>query len=44
MHGDVVDLTQQLRRQARVVWDAGVVCLLGGRRDLQDQKTSAIHV
>jgi len=34
MHGDVMDLAQQLGRQARVVWDAGVGRLLGGRRDL----------
>ena len=27
----------------RVVRGAGVGCLLGGRRDLQDQKTSEIH-
>ena len=38
MHGDVVDLTQQLRRQARVVGDAGVGRLLGGRRNLPDQE------
>ena len=44
MHGDVADLAQQLRRQARVVGDAGVGCLLGGCHDLQDKKTSTIHV
>jgi hypothetical protein len=38
MHGDVVDLAQQLGRQIRVVGDARVGYLPGGRRDLPDQE------